>query len=104
MKSPNSTCVPAVQPKSVTKLTAAQKQRRYRLRKQQRAWEATGEAWLFTECRECGKSIKASYRRGFCPGGSCKKAFFEKVQVPQVLYLDTQTRDISVRVLGYARG
>ena len=100
----SSTSVPAVQPKSVTKLTPAQKQRRYRLRKQQQAWEATGEAWLYIECRECGKAIKPSYRRGFCPGGQCREAFFEKTQVPQVIYLDAQAKKISEHVLGFAKG
>jgi hypothetical protein len=100
----NGTRVPAVQPKSVTKLTPAQKQRRYRLRKQQRVWEASGNAWLFIECRECGKPIKPSFQRGFCPGGQCNQAFFEKVQVPIVIYLDAQAKQVSERVLGFAKG
>jgi hypothetical protein len=91
--------VPAVRPKSVTKLTPAEKQRRYRLRQQQRAWVATGNARLYVECRECGKAIKPSYRRGFCPGGQCKQAFFEKVQVPHVIYLGQQAKEIAERVV-----
>jgi hypothetical protein len=61
---------------------AAVKQRRYRLR---REFETSGKAPLYTHCRECGAPIKHSYRRGFCLGGSCKRAFFRKVQVTQVV-------------------
>lgn len=102
--SANSTSVPAVKGKSVTAFTPAEKQRRYRLRKQRQAWEATGLAWLYIECRECSKPIKPSFQRGFCPGGQCRQAFFEKVQVPAVIYLDAQAKDVSQRVLGYAKG
>lgn len=58
----------------------AERQRRYR----QRQYEATGNAWLFTACRECGAPIAPSFKRGFCKGNTgkkCRSKFFKKVQV-----------------------
>ena len=56
----------------------AQKQRAARLRKQknERPFRVLHQA-----CRECGRPIKPSYVRQFCPGGKCRTAFFKKVQV-----------------------
>jgi hypothetical protein len=59
----------------------ALRQRRYRLRKQ---YEASGNANLYVACQECDAAIKPSYRRGFCPGGGCRKLFYKKVQVTRV--------------------
>jgi hypothetical protein len=66
-------------PEDAAKVRRAERNRRHYLKRQQ--LQASGEAFLFTECRECGKPIEDSYTRGFCPGGACRKAFFKKVQV-----------------------
>jgi hypothetical protein len=80
----------------------AERQHRLRIR---RKFEESGEAFLYIECRECGKPIKPSFRRGFCQGGSCRKAFFKKVQVLTVVRLDAQGKAISERVSGiFSRG
>jgi len=43
-------------------------------------------AVLFSECRECGASIKPSYKRGFCANdGKCRDAFFKNVQVTRIV-------------------
>src|SRR5438270_1478251 len=66
-------CVPApedaegrVPGKATETATGDNKWQRYRLRKQ-RQWEASGEAFLYINCRFCGEAIKPSYSRGFCP-------------------------------------
>jgi hypothetical protein len=68
------------------------RQRRYHLRKE---YEASGDAFLFTECRECGASIKPSYKRGFCANdGKCRDAFFKKVQVRGFVRIKHQISDL----------
>lgn len=77
----------------------ALRQRRFRIR---RRFESTGEAWLFTHCRECGAPIEPSFRRGFCPratGRKCRKKFFEKVQVPTVVRVTLADQSLSEAVL-----
>lgn len=74
----------------------AERQRQLRIR---RRYEATGEAWLYTHCRECGTSIRPSFRRGFCPGGKCRKLFLRRVQVPRVCRLTLLDQNLSTAVL-----
>lgn len=74
------------------------RQRRHR----QRIYEASGEAFLFTTCRECGKPIEPSFKRGFCPrstGRTCRKNFFKKVQVLTVCRLTLLDHRLSTAVL-----
>jgi len=76
----------------------ALRQRRLRIR---RRFEATGEAWLFTHCRECGAPIEPSFSRGFCPrttGRACRKEFFKKVQVRGWLTITFADRSLSQAV------
>ena len=76
----------------------ALRQRRHR----QRLYEASGDAFLFTECHECGRSITPSFRRGFCSrntGRSCHKNFFKKVQVSTVCKLTLLDQRLSMAVL-----
>lgn len=74
----------------------AERQRQLRIR---RRYEASGEAWLFTQCRECGTSIRPSFCRGFCPGGKCRKLFSRRVQVPRVCRLTLLDQNLSTAVL-----
>jgi hypothetical protein len=74
---------------------AAIKQRRHRLKQ----FEQSGKAPKYNFCRECGKPIKESYRRGFCPGGACRDAFFKKVQVTHFVRLDIADQELSQQVL-----
>lgn len=73
----------------------AERQHRLRIR---RKFEDSGEAFLYVECRECGKPIKPSFRRGFCKGGACREAFFKKVQVPTFIRLDAEGKAVAERV------
>ena len=74
----------------------ALRQRRYRLRKQNKA---SGGANLHTACRECGKAIKPSYCRTFCPGGGCRKLFYKKVQVTHVCRITRADAQLSEAIL-----
>jgi hypothetical protein len=74
----------------------ALRQRRYRLRKQ---YEASGNANLYVACRECDAAIKPSYRRGFCPGGACRKLFYKKVQVTHVCRVTRAAAQLSEAIL-----
>ena len=78
------------QRRELTRLRVA----RHRARK---LLEASGEAILCTECRECGAKIEPSYLRHFCPrstGRNCRKAFFKKIQVPH--FVDVTLADVSL--------
>lgn len=95
------TAVPAVDVRpadglKMSQSAAAIRKRRSRIRK---LFEASGSAFLYVECRECGKPIKPSFKRGFCPGGTCREAFFKKVQVPTVVRLTAEDKQLSERVL-----
>ena len=71
-------------------------------RRRQRIYEASGDAWLFTHCRECGASITPSFRRGFCAratGKKCRTLFFKKVQVPTLCRLTLLDQALSTAVL-----
>jgi hypothetical protein len=77
----------------------AARQRRLRIR---RRFEASGDAWLFTHCRECGAPIEPSFSRGFCPrktGKQCRKNFFKKIQVLTVVPVTFADRNLSEAVL-----
>jgi hypothetical protein len=78
----------------------AERQRRLRIR---RRFEATGEAWLYTQCRECGEPIEPSFARGFCPrstGRVCRKNFFfKRVQVRGWMPVTSADRSLSRAVL-----
>jgi len=74
----------------------ALRQRRYRLRKQH---EASGNANLYVACRECDAAINPSYRRGFCPGGTCRKLFFKNVQVTRVCRITRADAQLSEAIL-----
>jgi hypothetical protein len=96
-----STETPEVRPANGSKCNGwrngnAERQHRLRIR---RAFEASGKAFLYLECRECGKPIKPSFQRGFCPGGACREAFFKKVQVLTVVRLTSVDKAVSERVL-----
>jgi hypothetical protein len=65
---------------------------RHRIKTQQKK---TPHAVLFVECRECGASIKPSYKRGFCANdGKCRDAFFKKVQVRGFVRIKHQVSDL----------
>jgi hypothetical protein len=65
---------------------------RHRIKAQQKNHP---HAVLFTLCRECGASIKPSYKRGFCAnGGKCRDAFFKKVQVRGFVRIKHQISDL----------
>jgi hypothetical protein len=74
----------------------ALRQRRYRLRKQ---YEASGNANLYVVCRECDATIKPSYCRGFCPGGSCRKRYYTRVQVTCVCRVTRSAAQLSEAIL-----
>jgi len=76
---------------------AAIRQRRSRAR---RMYEASGDAYLFTNCRQCDAPIKPSFSRGFCPGGACRKRFFhDDVRVTRVVPITQATARVSESVL-----
>jgi hypothetical protein len=69
--------------------------------------KSSGEAWLYTHCRECERPIEPSYLRGFCPRGTgrqCRKNFFARVQVRRVEYLDFTAHYVSTRALEVLHG
>ena len=71
-------------------------------RRRQRLYEASGDAFLFIVCRECGRPIEPSFKRGFCPrstGRTCREKFFKKVQVPTVCRLTLTDQRLSTAVL-----
>lgn len=71
-------------------------------RRRQRLYEASGDAFLFIVCRECGRPIEPSFKRGFCPrstGRACRKNFFKTVQVPTVCGLTLLDQTLSAAVL-----
>lgn len=75
----------------------AERQRQFR----QREYEAKGDAWLFTACRECGKPIAPSFKRGFCPGNSgknCREKFFKKIQVRSWFPITFADRSLSAEI------
>jgi hypothetical protein len=74
----------------------ALRQRRYRLRKQ---YEASGNANLYVACQECEAAINPSYRRGFCPGGACRKRFYKRVQVTRVCRITRAAAQLSAAIL-----
>ena len=74
----------------------ALRQRRYRLRKQH---EASGNANLYVACRECDAAINPSYRRGFCPGGTCRKRYYKRVQVTRVCRVTRSAAQLSEAIL-----
>jgi hypothetical protein len=96
---PTGRCVSSDASESVTATKNAEKQRRYRLRKQQQDFEQSGSATLYTACRECGRPIKPSFFRPFCRGGECRSSFFAKIQVLNVCYLDSVSKWVSEKVL-----
>lgn len=74
----------------------ALRQRRYRLRKQ---YEASGNANLYVACRECDAAINPSYRRGFCPGGTCRESYYKRVQVSHMCRVTRSAADLSEAIL-----
>ena len=82
--------------KSLPRGRNALKQRQYRLRQQH---EARPFRVLHASCRECGRPIKPSYVRQFCPGGECRAAFLRKIQVPTVVAITFPTQSLSEAVL-----
>ena len=71
-------------------------QRLYRLRKQHKERPFRE---FHVQCRECNLPIKPSYERPFCPGGKCKRAFFNRVQVRRVESIDFTAHSLSQAVL-----
>jgi hypothetical protein len=85
--------VPEIQSETAT---TNNKWRRYRLKKQQRqAWQESGEAFLHTECLFCSAPIKASFTRGFCPGGVCRKEYRNAVPVHRVVPITGMDKFVS---------
>src|SRR4051794_827090 len=77
------TSVPEIQSETAT---TDNKWRRYRLKKQQRqSWQESGKAFLYTECLFCSAPIKASFTRGFCQGGLCRKEYRKAIPVHRVV-------------------
>jgi hypothetical protein len=71
--------------------------------------KASGEACLYTHCRECARPIEPSYLRGFCPRTvlaedgkpeqrQCRKNFFARVQVRRVESIDFTAHYISQQI------
>ena len=87
------TSVPEIQSETAT---TDNKWRRYRLKKQQRqAWQESGEAFLHTECLFCSAPIKASFTRGFCSSGECRKAYRKAVPVLRVVPITGMDKFVS---------
>ena len=84
--------VPVIQSKTAT---TDNKWRRYRLKKQRQAWQESGEAFLHTECLFCSAPIKASFTRGFCPGGVCRKEYRNAVPVHRVVPITGMDKFVS---------
>jgi hypothetical protein len=84
--------------------TPAEKQRRYRLRKQA---DQLGMDTPYTECQWCSKPIKPSFVRGFCPGGKCRRQLSKQAEdeakakagVLRVIPIDSASHYISQAVL-----
>jgi hypothetical protein len=72
--------------------------------------ETSGEAKLYTHCRECARPIEPSFLRAFCPRivlaedgkpeqRQCRKNFFARVQVCRFDPIDFTAHYVSTRVL-----
>jgi len=99
VSSPEMAADAVVCPESARKRNA-ERQRNFRLRRQRKLRPF---AVLHKECRECGRSIKPSVVRCFCPGGVCRAAFFAKIQVLTVFPVTLADRSLSESVLKEAR-
>jgi hypothetical protein len=73
-------------PNNYSKMSQTPEAVRQRRSRARRMYEASGDAYLFTNCRQCDAPIKPSFSRGFCPGGACRKRFFrDDVRVARVV-------------------